>query len=193
VAEITRIRARRGAGPTVFAVELDGEPWVVVDEAALLRLGWHDGLELDDDGRRQGEHAARLGATERRAGRLLAGRPHARRELEAKLARTAGGGPAREVTRRLTEHGLLDDAAYAHRVATRRLAQGYGPARIEADLERAGVAPPLIGDVVHGLERDAVEDAARRAAGPAPGAGSWRRLVGRGFPPDLIEDVLGPT
>jgi regulatory protein len=190
VAEITRIRRRRGVAVT-FAVELDEMPWVVVDEAALVRLGWHVGLDLDDDARRHGEHAARLGATERRAARLLAARPHARRELELKLARTGGGGPAREITRRLVDHGLLDDDAYARRVAARRLAQGYGPARIEADLERAGVATPLARQVVQSLERDAVLDAARRAAGPAPDEGAWRRLVGRGFDADLVEDVLG--
>ncbi|CAA9529589.1 MAG: hypothetical protein AVDCRST_MAG79-791 [uncultured Thermoleophilia bacterium] len=191
MSEITRIRRRRGAGPALFAVDLDGEPWVTVDEAALLRLGWHDGLELDDAARRRGEHAARLGATERRAARLLAARPHARRELEAKLARTAGGAPAREIVHRLSEHGLLDDEAYARRVASRRLAQGYGPARIEADLTRAGVTATLVRDVLGDLGREEVLDAARRVVGPDPDDASWRRLVGRGFDPDLVEDVLG--
>lgn len=176
----------------MLAVELDGEPWVALEEADLVRLGWRTGTELDSAARREGEQAARRAAVERRAARLLASRPHARAELEAKLARTGGGAEARDVTRRFEEAGWIDDEAFAARLAERRLAQGYGPGRIRDDLERAGVARGLVAQVVAGLDGELVAAALRRAAGVAPSARDWRRLVGRGFEPDLVEDLLGP-
>jgi regulatory protein len=187
---ITRLR-RRGRSGTLLTVELDGQQWVALDEGAVVRLGYHVGLELDGEARRAGEQEARVGAAERRAARLLASRAHSRHELETKLRRTAGRASARAVVERFDEHGFLDDDAFARRLAVRRLAQGYGPERIAADLERAGIASGPARAVLEALEPADVEQALRRALGDTTVGAGWQRLLRRGFSEDLIEDLLG--
>ncbi len=105
-----------------------------------------------------------------KACKLLAIRPHFRRELERKLAQR--GHPPEEVAgavARLEELGYLDDVSCARALATGPLARrGYGPRRMRAELERRGAA----GEAVAAAFADGEEAAARRVA--------ERWLAGRG-------------
>lgn len=174
-----------------LAVELDGEPWVVLDAVTALRLG----LDLDAaiDAATQAE-AERLAAEERalrRAARLVGRRSHATGELEGKIARADGPDAARAAVERLAELGAVDDERHAAQVARQRLADGWGPLRIRHDLEAAGVEPGLIETALDGLDPAAVEAAAAIAVGPRSGAEAWRRLAARGFDEDAAERLLG--
>jgi len=193
-------RSRSGTGAlhgsvpstsTRVAVEVDGEPWVVLEEGDVLRLGLCAGLAVDDRLRERALAASRTATATRRAGRLLARRPLARADLEARLAPAAGPEAARAVVGRLEAIGVVDDRALATQLADERLGRGFGPAAIHALLLQRGVGEALAGEVVGELDAEAVLAAARVAAGGRTGAAGWRQLASRGFDEDVAEAVLG--
>ena len=116
--------------------------------------------------------------------RLLARRDHARGELTAKLARTAGPERAAAAVEQLADAGLVDDHRFAAGLAAARLAKGYGPERIAYDLRRAGVDREIVRDVLGSIDPEELEAAMRRAVGGRQGADATRRLVARGFAGD---------
>jgi len=135
-----------------------------------------------------------------RALRALTRREHGARELSNKLVR--GGAPA-EVARQIVEEfarrGWQSDARYAQSVARTRIGQGYGPLRIRAELQAAGIADTLAAQVTQEpedggwLERARISFARRFATPPANAAQwqkAWRFLAQRGFAPEHIRGVL---
>ena len=108
---------------------------------------------------------------------LLARREHSARELKRKLeARGISRDDAERAVRGLAQDGWQSDARYAELLVRSRVASGYGPVRIEAELKLAGV--------------DA--DAARRSL-DQPGV-DWRALCDKvrsrrfhGFPQSSTE------
>ena len=96
---------------------------------------------------------------------LLARRPWTTRDLGLRLRRR--GAPAEvaiEVLADLTARGYLDDAAFARHWVTTRVARGYGPARLRAELAARGIATPLIGAALAALGDAGDLDAARAVA-----------------------------
>jgi regulatory protein len=133
-----------------------------------------------------------------KAAQLLAGRPHFRAELAAKLAKR--GFPADEITAaldRLTEQSYLDDTkAAADFVAHRRERGGEGRLRLRAELVRRGAAAAAIDAALAGLDDEDDLEAARAAAArwdrgarkdPAALA---RHLARKGFSSRAIVAVL---
>jgi regulatory protein len=180
------------AGPsTRVAVEVDGEPWLVLEEGDVLRLGLCTGLAVDDGLHERATAAAATATATRRAGRLLARRPLASADLEARLAPAAGAAAARDVVGRLEAVGIVDDRTFAAQLAEERLRRGFGPAAIEALLLQRGVGEALAAEVAATLDPGAVLRAARVAAAGRTGAAGWRRLGSRGFDEDVAEAVLG--
>jgi regulatory protein len=135
--------------------------------------------------------------------RLLAVRARSRRELERRLERR--GFAERDITAaldRLSEAGLVDDAAFAAAYAESRAGRGADSRVIAAELRERGVAPKLAERAAEAAvpvderaER-CLEVAAARLArmdGLAPEV-RFRRLAAyldrRGYPPDLIDSVL---
>jgi len=91
-----------------------------------------------------------------RALRLLAVRPRARRELEARL-RQAGFEPAEVSSEldRLEEVGLLDDGAFARELAEHHLTvRGSGRRAVAGALASKGVSRETIEQTLAGLEED---------------------------------------
>ena len=86
--------------------------------------------------------------------------------------------------------GYLDDAALARSLAERRLADGWGAARVEWDLARLGIeGEPALEAVA--LARQGESEAARglverRGLGGDPRR-AWALLARRGFAEDAIE------
>ena len=186
--------AQGDSGPgasTRVAVEVDGEPWVVLEEGDVLRLGLCAGLDVDDSLRERTLTASRTATATRRAGRLLARRPLARADLEARLAPAAGADAARTVVGRLEAIGVVDDRALGSALAAERLRRGHGPAAVLAALVGAGVPEDVAGEVVASLDPEEVLAAARRALGARTGAAGWQRLASRGFDEEVAEALLG--
>jgi regulatory protein len=94
---------------------------------------------------------------------------------------------------RCRELGYVGDEAFARERARSLRARGAGSLRIEADLAARGVSERLIAAAIEDSREGQREvDWARRALdrGPRRGA-AWRFLAGRGFPEDVILDVVG--
>ena len=90
-----------------------------------------------------------------RALRLLAVRPRARRELEARLRQT--GFEAAEVSSeldRLEDVGLLDDGAFARELADHLTVRGSARRAVAGALASKGVSRETIEQTLAGLEED---------------------------------------
>ena len=138
-------------------------------------------------------------AVRTRALRLLARREHGARELEYKLAqRGIDREQAAEVVGELARSGWQSDARYVTSLVRTRVAQGFGPLRIESEREGAGVADALVREALAAVEADwkalAVEVHGRKF-GRLPKSGSewqkhYRHLAGRGFDSEQIYAAL---
>ncbi|WP_420121265.1 regulatory protein RecX, partial [Nakamurella sp.] len=135
--------------------------------------------------------------------RLLSVSARPRAGLEAALARK--GIPADAAARvldRLTDVGLIDDAAYAQSfVASRHRHGALGATALRDELRRKGVDPQTASSAVAVVDRDAEAERARAfldrrvdaamAHGPET---ARRRLLGllarRGYPADLAQRVV---
>ena len=116
---------------------------------------------------------------------MLARRSHGRAEVERKLARTVGDDVVADVVEALARAGLVDDDAHANEVARRRLEQGWGPLRIENDLEVAGVAAASARAALDAIGDEDLLAGARVAVGRRDGPEAVRRLAARGFDEDV--------
>jgi regulatory protein len=138
-------------------------------------------------------------AVRTRALRLLARREHGARELEYKLGqRGIAAEQAAAVVEELARVGWQSDERYVRSLVRSRVAQGFGPLRITAELEGAGVADALIRESLAATETDwkalAIEIHARKF-GRAPKNGAdwqkqYRHLAGRGFDSEQIYAAL---
>jgi regulatory protein len=129
------------------------------------------------------------------AAKALARRALSRATLEARLAGVAPPEVCAAVVNDLERLGYVDDQALALALAEQRLASGWGPGRVEADLERLAVGEEAARAGVRAAE--AGEEAAARAllaSRAAAGRTSAQRLglLGRrGFSAEAAESVLG--
>jgi regulatory protein len=129
------------------------------------------------------------------AAKALARRALSRAALESRLAGVAPPEVCAAIVSDLERLGYVDDEALALALAEQRLASGWGPGRVEADLERLAVGETASRAGVRAAE--AGEEAAARAllasraaAGRTP-AQRLALLGRRGFTAEAAESVLG--
>lgn len=167
--EITALEPRRHRLVQLF---LDGEPAVKLDEETAASL--RPGQQLSDE--ELHELIARSDAVraKEKALYLLEHRPHSKRELEDKLARTVGREAAGQAAGRMEELGLIDDADYARRLSEELARKGFAAPRIRQELLRRGIDREL-----------AAGEAERAAAAPEDALHS---LIERRFARQLGEE-----
>ena len=139
-----------------------------------------------------------------RAFRLLAMRARSEKELRAKLKeRGFDESTVEEVAARLRELNYLDDESFARQWA-RNLAVNklFGNRRIEASLVEKGIPQPLIRQVVAEARVELSEQEAvillikKKLESGARNVDEKERrrlaqsLMGKGFPPGLVFDIL---
>lgn len=131
--------------------------------------------------------------------KLLARREHSARELTRKLkARGISDDDAEAAVAHATTQGWQADSRFAEMLVRSRVAGGYGPVRIEAELEVAGVPGDEIRAALDGAEVDwgalAAEVQSKKFGAPprspAERAKQYRYLQGRGFDAGQISAVL---
>ncbi len=131
--------------------------------------------------------------------KLLARREHSARELTRKLkARGIGEDEAEAAVEHATGEGWQSDGRYAEMLVRTRLAAGYGPVRIAAELHVSGVPAEQARAALEHAEVDwhalAVEVHAKKFGAPpkssAERAKQYRYLQGRGFDSSQISAVL---
>lgn len=130
---------------------------------------------------------------------LLARREHSARELQRKLA-AKGHAPAEAgaAVEQLRERNYQDDGRFAASLARRRMAQGYGPRRIQAELKSHGLGDAAIRVAMATLDVDWSALAAdqlrrhhggRAATERAESAARAGFLLRRGFDPATVRAV----
>lgn len=73
--------------------------------------------------------------------RLLARREHSQKELEEKLKlRGFGVSDSREIIAEMTQQGWQSNSRFAESYIRQRISKGYGPVRIEYELQQKGIA-----------------------------------------------------
>jgi regulatory protein len=131
--------------------------------------------------------------------KLLARREHGARELTRKLkARGVADGDATAAVAHAATEGWQSDARYAGMLVRTRVAGGYGPVRIEAELEVAGVPADQVRAALDEAAVDwralAIEVHAKKFGRPpkssAERAKQYRYLQGRGFDAGQISAAL---
>lgn len=131
--------------------------------------------------------------------KLLARREHSARELKRKLsARGISDDEAAAAVEHAVAENWQSDARYAEMLVRTRVAGGYGPVRIEAELEVAGVPSDAIRSALEAAAVDWNQQAAAVHAkkfGHAPKnsaerAKQYRYLQGRGFDSGQISAAL---
>jgi regulatory protein len=134
-----------------------------------------------------------------RALRVLGRREHSAAELQRKLEqRGVDAATAGAVVEDLQSAGWQSDARYAEMLVRSRIAQGYGPLRIEAELEQAAVPAERIAEALSAAEPDwraLVVALHRRRFGEIPKkAADWQKqyryLAGRGFTAEQVHAAL---
>ncbi|MET3651470.1 regulatory protein RecX [Dyella japonica] len=130
---------------------------------------------------------------------LLARREHSRRELKLKLKQKGyEGEEAGAALDRLGEQRYQDDERFAQSLVRSRVAQGYGPMRVRAELKSHGLSDARIRAVLEEAAVDwdasALAQLRRRFGGksapdPAEKARRAQFLLRRGFPAATVRSV----
>ncbi len=136
--------------------------------------------------------------------RLLTRRDHSRAELIGKLKRKGfSEAPIARVIEECRQYSYLDDERYAHQLVRQMLERGYGRRRIHQSMSAKGLDGDLSARVLesHCTDQAQTEQcrqvlrkklAATRPDGRGKSLESrlYRFLLGRGFPPEIIREVL---
>jgi SOS response regulatory protein OraA/RecX len=183
---VTALRERKRGR---VAVDLDGQPWRVLPADAVVRAGLAVGRRLDRATARELGREVRRAKALSAATRSLAASDRSERALAQGLTRAGHSAAAREAAlAALGNAGLVDDARLAETRAGVLARRGYGDAAIRADLRRRMVASETAADAVAGLEPE-LERARGLLRGENVTRASLRRLAGRGFSRDTLEEV----
>lgn len=135
-------------------------------------------------------------AAKDRALRLLGYRERSPQELRDRLR--LDGYPddvGAAIVARLEELELVDETRFAEMYVRSRLSAGHGRRRIARDLAGKGVCPQVVAALTESL-RESDLDRAKAALRPSDTADrrsrdkAWRRLVSKGFDPQVVSAAL---
>jgi SOS response regulatory protein OraA/RecX len=184
---VTGLRERKRGR---VAVELDGRPWRVLPVDAVVRAGLAIGRRLDRPRARELAHELRRAKALTAATRSLAASDRSHRALEQRLARAGHPAVAREeAIATLGRAGLLDDTRLAAGRAELLARRGYGDAAIRADLRRRLIPAAAAAEAVAALEPE-LDRVRPLLEGQSVTPALVRRLAGRGFSRDTLDEVL---
>ena len=183
---ITGLRERKRGR---VAVELDGRPWRVLPTDAVVRAGLAVGRPLERPTARELAREVRRAKALAAATRSLAASDRSERALEQRLARAGHSAAAREAAvASLARAGAVDDVRLAQSRAELLARRGYGDAAIRADLRRRLIAPEPAAAAVEALEPE-LERLRRTLEQQSVTPALLRRLAGRGFSRDALEEI----
>lgn len=157
-----RITAAKKVRGQQYILTLDGdeETQVMVDASTFDHSGYRVDGWIDEQGLLELMELSKRNRTRSRALYYLSGRDYSKKELERKLYRVADKEMAAGVVDRLEEVGLLNDEAYAERLAL-SLSQYrlYPKRRIFSELMAKGVSREDASLAVEQLETEDLEQA----------------------------------
>jgi SOS response regulatory protein OraA/RecX len=183
---VTRLREQKRGR---VAVELDGRPWRVLPADAVVRVGLTVGRRLDRDTARALAREVRRARALAAATQSLAAADRSQRALAQRLARAGhSAGASADAVAALGRAGLVDDARLAESRAALLARRGYGDAAIWADLERRLISAEAIAAAVARLEPEP-DRVQRLLEGQTVTPRLLRRLAGRGFADEVLDDI----
>lgn len=127
---------------------------------------------------------------------MQARREHSQAELRYKLAqKTSAIELIDQVLAELQNRNWQSDQRFAENFVNFRVAKGFGPMKIQAELRQKGIDDSLANDIIYGEEYDwyqLAQDALAKKfkAGKADVIKQKRFLLTRGFTYEIINDVL---
>ena len=150
--KITSITKKNG---TRWQIEVDDEYWAILDAEIIVNQHLKVGVELTEERMEEILRAADFRRARERALYLLDYRDHSRGEIVEKLSRNVDLVIAEEVADKLCELGLIDDGAYAKKLARHfLLTKKYGARRAEFEMRRKGIDGRLAAEAVAEVEPD---------------------------------------
>ena len=154
---IDDVQRRRGS---LVQLVLDGEPAALIDRKTFEESPYEVGSSLSEE---QWVALKKESKTRRawdKALYLLSLRDYARAQLQRKLEREAGSELARETVERLERAGLLNDGAYARRLARDMVERRhFSRRRTLQELTARGLDRETAEEAVEELEPDDAEQA----------------------------------
>ena len=154
---IDDVQRRRGS---LVQLALDGEPAALIDRKTFEESPYEVGSSLSEE---QWVALKKESKTRRawdKALYLLSLRDYARAQLQRKLEREAGSELARETVERLERAGLLNDGAYARRLARDMVERRhFSRRRTLQELTARGLDRETAEEAVEELEPDDAEQA----------------------------------
>lgn len=189
-----------------MSIFLDGTFAFGLHQDIVVKHGLSTGQTLSVEEQRTLIDTDRIVRAKQRALDYLAYKPRTTEEVRRKLRK-------KEIPRaiidtvidQLTERGYLDDDEYARMYVQRRFShKGYGPVRLQAELQKRGIDRPLAETAVEELfaEEDQLDAARRQAEARWPRItrrkddprkrrdSLYRYLKRRGFTYDVIREVI---
>ena len=140
---------------TRWQIEVDDEYWAILDAEIIVNQHLKVGVELTEERMEEILRAADFRRARERALYLLDYRDHSRGEIVEKLSRNVDRVIAEEVADKLCELGLIDDGAYAKKLARHfLLTKKYGARRAEFEMRRKGIDGRLAAEAVAEVEPD---------------------------------------
>lgn len=147
--EISAIEPRRRG---VSALFLDGEFAVNLDTRFLAESPVRLGQEITDEELQDLIRGSNARRAREKALYLLEHRSHSKKELEDKVARTAGKEAAQEAANHMQEIGLVNDEQFARDYARQLVERkGFARRRAEYELLQKGIDRDLIEQVLEEL------------------------------------------
>ena len=190
-ARLPELTGLRRVGPGQVELEVDGRPWRTVADDVVVGARLSAGTLLDRSVLRRLRRELRHAEARAVAARALARQDVSARRLGERLER-AGVAPttAKNTVARFAAVGLVDDARLAHARAEALASRGYGDAAIAARLEGERLDWECVRAALAVLPPES-ERARRLAAAEREPSAVARRLTGRGFAPETVEEVVG--
>jgi SOS response regulatory protein OraA/RecX len=185
------VTALRGRGRGRVEVHLDGAPWRLVPEDAVVRAGLVVGRAIDRETARSLGRELRRSEALGSALRVLRYRDQSRRRLEQRLTHRGIRAAARaDALEALEAAGFLDDARVAAARAQALADRGYGDGAIRFALEAEGITAADIEAALEALEPEA-QRARALLADRGDRVRGVRWLASKGFDASTLEDVAG--
>lgn len=155
--EITAVTRQKGSR---YRIEVDGAYWYILDREIIDEKGIHAGLPVDEAFLASVREAADRRRARERALYLIEYRAHGKQELYEKLKKNVSPEIAADTVNRMEELGLLDDKAYAARLADQLIrVKKRGERRAAYEMRQRGLPRPLIEQAIAAVvaEHDPVE------------------------------------
>ena len=137
------ITAKKGKGNKIH-ISVDGVYMLTVSDDFWFSGSYRSGDEISETELNDFKTKANESRAFNKALDLMSRRDHSQKELENKLARSAGREPAKAAVQRVADLGIVNDETYANKLADELFRRkGFSPSRIRMELIQRGVSSEI--------------------------------------------------